>query len=372
MKRLSTVFSLRRALTISACALMASGVAVRAQTPKPTPIVGALAHRAELQRAADALRRWQKTAPPSIKDLRRVFPSEDARVIQRSDGAKQKTAGSDWARRIDDIEYSNNAQRVQRRDLRALEAIVQSRLRALDGWTRSPYRSHDAQKIVKDLANSGAISTVAPTWQTWWQNAKDAISAFFRRLTNWRPPVANTPKITGNPQWIKFFFASTLAALLVVIAWWLWKTFGGRFGNRGARREVRFGEGEEELLLLPPDELRLRADRLASQGDFAQALRHRFVAILLTLDSQKVWRYDTRRTNWEHIAALRKKRETKALVAPLSSLTYRFDRVRYGEMSCTQPDWTQFASDANDVESQTSSTRDVAKKAASSATEVTV
>jgi hypothetical protein len=100
-------------------------------------------------------------------------------------------------------------------------------------------------------------------------------------------------------------------SLLAVLGYLLWRTLGGRLGREGARREVRYLQSEDaELLLLPPDELRQRADGFAASGDFRQALRHLYLSLLLELDSGGVWRYDTRRTNWEHIRVLRRKSST--------------------------------------------------------------
>lgn len=61
------------------------------------------------------------------------------------------------------------------------------------------------------------------------------------------------------------------------------------------------------------------------------------------------WRYDTRRTNWEHIAILQNS-PNAPLAAPMSDLTRRFDRVRYGGADCTNADWQRFESDALAVE----------------------
>ncbi|HEX8465660.1 MAG TPA: DUF4129 domain-containing protein, partial [Abditibacterium sp.] len=112
-------------------------------------------------------------------------------------------------------------------------------------------------------------------------------------------------------------------------------------------------EGEDaQLLLLPPDELRLRAEEYAARGEFREALRHRYLALLLQLDARGVWRYDARRTNWEHIAGLRRSESKTALVAPLSDLTRRFDRVRYGGAPCDQGQWADFNSDTQNLENQ--------------------
>jgi hypothetical protein len=114
---------------------------------------------------------------------------------------------------------------------------------------------------------------------------------------------------------------------------------------------VRYLQGEDaELLLLPPEELRQRAEGFAANGDYRQALRHLYLSLLLQLDSRGVWRYDTRRTNWEHIRALRRSPQSAALIEPLSDITRRFDRVRYGDAACDAGEWNRFATDVDQVE----------------------
>ena len=336
----------------------------KSATPKQTTI-SIEQHRQELTQTLNSLRAWEKGAAPSLQQLQKAMPPEIARVVKRRDGATQKIRGNDWSNYIRDIEYSiAGTTRVRRQNVRELIKLFETRLRALNEWSRGNYQIADAQNIVRSLESSNAISTQPPRFLVWWQSAKDAVGDWFKRIFSWRAPTPtppNTPQWKANPTWINFFFASTLAALLIAVAWWLWRTFGGRWTRNAARRDLIFSGEDAELLLLPPDELRARAERLAGEGHFGQALRHRYVAILLALDGQKVWRYDTRRTNWEHIGALKKQRASQTLVAPLSSLTERFDRVRYGELICAQLDWTRFAHDATALENLVSSTRSAQK-----------
>jgi hypothetical protein len=120
-------------------------------------------------------------------------------------------------------------------------------------------------------------------------------------------------------------------ALLLFLAYRLLR---GRAIWRRAHRKSEFEGEDAELLQLPPDELRERAERFAAQGQFREALRHRFIAVLVRFDRHSVWRYDVRRTNWEHISALQRDATKRTVVEPLSDITRRFDRVRYGGADC--------------------------------------
>ena len=123
-------------------------------------------------------------------------------------------------------------------------------------------------------------------------------------------------------------------------------------GRRRKKTEVELRDEDAELFQLAPEELRDRADQFAAVGNFREALRHRFISLLVLLDARGTWRYDVRRTNWEHIAALRRDESKRPLVAPLSDLTRAFDRVRYGGGNCDENGWTQFQDGVRTIEAQ--------------------
>ena len=309
-----------------------------------------------LRHTIRALDKWQNGPLPTLPVLRGVFPSGDEHLVKRADGQTQTARGDSWERVLDEMENSRNAKTLVRRgEIRALRAQIAQRLTALQSWMQArKLPPANAQSIISKLADEGEIRTGPTALQQWWQNVKDAIGSFFRRLFSRsvsRATPSQTPSI--NSKWAEWLFVSCVLCLLGAIGWYVWRTLGGRW-VRSAKREVRFVGEDAELLQLAPDELLSRADRLAQKGDFAGALRHRFIGLLVTLDERGVWRYDTRRTNWEHIAALKKAARWQVLAPPLSDLTHRFDRVRYGNAPCRQNDWTRFAHDAQSLENQLS------------------
>jgi len=321
-----------------------------------------------LRHTIRALDKWQNGPLPTLPVLRGVFPSGDERLVKRADGQTQTARGDSWERVLDEMENSHNAKTsVRRGEIRSLRAQIAQRLTALQSWMQArKLPTANAQSIISKLADEGEIRTGPTALQQWWQNVKDAIGSFFHRLFSRsvsRATPSQTPSI--NSKWAEWLFVSCVLCLLGAIGWYVWRTLGGRW-VRSAKREVRFVGEDAELLQLAPDELLSRADRLAQKGDFAGALRHRFIGLLVTLDEHGVWRYDTRRTNWEHIAALKKAARWQALALPLSDLTRRFDRVRYGNAPCRQNDWTHFAQDADQLESQASQAAASAQAAPSS------
>lgn len=354
----------------SAGAAPAPKIPLAAKTVKPNTTISAEQLAAELRAQIDKLDAWQKSGAPTLPQLRGLFPTTDERRIKRADGTTQTSSGAQWDRFFDKIEYSNSAQkRVKKSEIQSLRQMLAQRLLGLQRWMKGDaYQPTAAQSIVSTLSDEGAIQTGPTTLQLWWQSVKDAIGNFFNNLFK-RTTAAATPSkpLNINPNWANWLFASCVLCLLGAIGWYLWKTLGGKW-VRGARREVRFVGEDAELLQLPPEELLSRAAQLARQGDYAAALRHRYIGVLVTLDERGVWRYDTRRTNWEHIAALKKKSQWNSLANPLSELTRRFDRVRYGNAPCAQNDWTRFDGDSTNLETiaaqtATSSTRNDANSA---------
>ncbi len=339
-------------LAVSAACGPARGVAAA-----PPPVVDATQHEATLRRAEAALRPLERADVSRRAAKSIALGLARPLTLRRRDGATQLAGGDEWTRRAGQM-----ATNPSRQDERALRQAIAGRRAALEEWTRprddgSFYQPADAQRIVRDLESSGQIRVGPTRIQQIWEDIKKAYSDFIDRIGRWlfgAAPSAPTsvPKI--DPRWITFFFYSTVLSLLALIGYFLWKALGGRWSREGARREVRFLGGEDaELLVLPPDELRERAARLAAVGDFRGALRHLYVALLLELDARGVWRYDARRTNWEHIGALRRSANASlagALVEPLSDITRRFDRVRYGDAPASQDDWTRFAHDVAALE----------------------
>jgi hypothetical protein len=352
---------------------------VFAQTaPKPlarpkTPTVSVETHRAQLQRAIEKLKQIEERPP---RDIAPVLKSlSQTQTVKRKDGQTQTASGDQWDRwgeeaastplglpptapkppvPITPPAASKNASREETQKLRE---AVEVRLRALDEWDASTYEPASAQESVRQLEGSGQIRT-GPTWlQQFTSDVNKWVKSTFLKFVQWIAglfPSGTPGKLpVVNPDAVKAVFFATVLALLAILVFLVWRAIGGRLGKRGAKRGV-LAEGEDaELLLLPPDELRVRASQFAREGNFREALRHLYISLLLVLDARGVWRYDARRTNWEHIAALRADKSQANLVSPLSNITRVFDRVRYGNAAFGLEDWTRFESEISRVESQT-------------------
>jgi len=323
--------------------------------PSKTTAIAAPTYRAQLQKALDDL----QTSPPAMAG--KIIGKLDAKYdVRRADGQIQSVSGNFWSKFGANLGSSAKTTPTQAR--RARQAL-QLQIRALDEWTQTPlYQSADARKIVADLAASGQIRVGPLWWQKAISDAWSAVQRAWKSFIDWlislfpKPtPLRNTA--APSDKWLWALFYLVVAAILAFLLFFALRAFGGSWlgAKWGRARFKNAGELENEdaaLLQLPPDELLSRAARYAAQGNFREALRHRYLSLLLDLDARGVWRYDARRTNWEHIAALNRSEKGRELVAPLADLTKRFDRVRYGGAACDDQSWRRFDGDARDFETR--------------------
>jgi hypothetical protein len=333
-----------------------------------TPTISATAYRARLESARADLDRLQKRPPVDVTPVLKGLAGDV--LVKRNDGATQLVQGDEWAQWLAAPKNGTKASKLTGHQARALRDNVTTRLKSFDAWNTPTngafYRAADAQKIVRQLEASGQIRTQPLWWQSLIARGKNSVAEAFQNFMKWLGslfPTRSSSVNTPDAPWLIWVFWGLVIAILGVIIFFVVRAFEGRFGSlswfglgRRKKKNADGFEGEDaELLLLPPDELRQRAERFAAQGNFREALRHRFIAMLLLLDQRGVWRYDVRRTNWEHIGALRRETTRLPLVAPLSDLTQRFDRVRYGGADCSPDEWTSFQRDVQSVETQAQS-----------------
>ncbi|RYX82516.1 DUF4129 domain-containing protein [bacterium] len=335
-------------------------------TPKPTALpISAAEYRARLQTALDKVKQVEKRPPSDVRNI--LKPLDKPFVVQRADGKKQSVKGDEWNRLTSGV-AGPNAAKLSREQTSIVRGSLEKRIAEVDGWTTTRgggyYTSFDAQKVVNDAIASRQIRVGPPPLQQLIINATSAILTglenFLKWLASlWPKPKFPTPTATmPNLSWLWFVFWAVMIGLLGVLLFLAARALsGGSFtlwgiGKRRKKSAEEMRDEDAELFQLAPEELRDRADMFAAQGNFREALRHRFISLLVLLDARGTWRYDIRRTNWEHIAALRKDESKRPLVAPLSELTRAFDRVRYGDAPCDEEGWNSFQTGVHQIEAQ--------------------
>jgi hypothetical protein len=343
-QRPARFFMTRFALSLVFIALLTRSSFAAPPAPvvtKPRPLEVA-AYQKQMRTLESAL----SQPSPTIAAVKRAMPSVG--TLRRSDSATQAVSNEQWNRAL-------GQKRLSRRGTKIMRESVALRRTSLQAWLRNDYQPANAKSIIAQLQSEGQIR-VGPTavqqWMIdmgrWWRDLLERIGKWFSGRTPNMPNV-KTPQI--DPKWLTFFFYSCVFSLLAVVIYFVWKALGGRSGRRVVRSEERVLEGEDaELLKLPSDELFARATNFAQTQNFREAVRHRFIATLVRFDERALWRYDTRRTNREHIALLRNDAARSSLASPLESLARRFDRVRYGNSAVSASDWARFERDADALE----------------------
>jgi hypothetical protein len=99
-------------------------------------------------------------------------------------------------------------------------------------------------------------------------------------------------------------------------------------------------EGDSmSALARPPETWAGLADELAARGEFREAIRHLYLALLSRLHRDGVIDYDPTRSNWEYLLAFKGTAPTKTA---FRELTRRFDFAWYGNLGVDSLAYTMF------------------------------
>ncbi|MEN6344211.1 MAG: DUF4129 domain-containing protein [Armatimonadia bacterium] len=135
----------------------------------------------------------------------------------------------------------------------------------------------------------------------------------------WSPQVHALKEAWPALYWvIVFLLVAVLALLLYHIALTLRMAFAGPRRRQEAPVSVR---------QVSPDALRARAESMAKQGRYLEAIRALLEALMRRLDRLEVTPYDPSRTNWELLEALA---AAPVIAREFEPLARRLDLVLYG------------------------------------------
>jgi hypothetical protein len=177
------------------------------------------------------------------------------------------------------------------------------------------------------LATILAKPEYTPGQPTWMQKILDAIGRALEWLLKHLGGAGGFGRLWDTSPILAW---TIVASLILVLAAILYHVFIGLrqvFGPRGSRPRK---PGElPPATTTSPRTLREMAEAAARKGDFEQALRYLYLAVLRHFDRTGVLAYQRARTNWEYVDALRGKAD---LVADFQPLTLTVDRVIYGRV----------------------------------------
>jgi hypothetical protein len=167
-----------------------------------------------------------------------------------------------------------------------------------------------------------------------------------------RPGVRERTPVAPSPAWggLGQIGWGILAALIVgVVGFALWKYLQWRREQQARKPAAAPAVVQQQAEALPPPdersaaELWRRAEAAARAGDFRQALRWMYLAVLFLLDTRQLLRYEATRTNGEYLRQLRRSEHAPPTVhEPFQMLTDRFDTSWYGSAATEDGDYREF------------------------------
>ncbi len=327
---------------LAACLWWGSIAVARAESP---PDLSLEAYRAQIARAraiVDAAEQALQTPdggndpgrmagalPPSAREeLRRLLPERCVVTTPTSPVAVNNQA---LRSALNELGDSTDAWDLRER-LRALDArlgIIERHLGA------SP--SGDAADIQAILARE-AFQPIRKT-KTPFQLLQEWIADILGKILDRLPSSAKAGDDGGvwSQRWAQAGLWIALAGGLMGGSLWIVRRY--RRQEAAAEAGARVILGEAVALDMDADELLAQARRAAEAGDWRQAARKVYIALLHDLDKRAIVPLNPAWTNREYLAAVRA--QTR-LYPPLRDLTERFDVLWYGQQSGSQEDYERF------------------------------
>ena len=165
----------------------------------------------------------------------------------------------------------------------------------------------------------------------WLVNLWQSLMAWLDRLADQHPAGFNL---------LLWILTVLLLALLAHVGWVVWRIV--RTSTRGPGA-VPSGAGG---IVMDARTHRTRADELARAGRYAEALGHRFLAVLLELDQAEALRFHTSKTPAEYVGEVRLDDQGRATFADLVARLYRH---LFGAVPCDEAEYRAFGSTAEQL-----------------------
>ncbi|MHA7632606.1 DUF4129 domain-containing protein [Corallococcus sp. M7] len=189
---------------------------------------------------------------------------------------------------------------------------------------------------------------VPPPESSWWRRFIDKLGEWLRdffKRNNPRPQSRETAlPVSGGAAanvLVVMLVALTLAVLGVVVV----SVLRRKRASSGPDLEVStvdaaaLAGNPDHALSRPPEGWAHLADALAAKGEYREAVRNLYLALLSRLHRDGAIHYDETLSNWDYLRAFRGRPEVKA---PFRELTRRFDFAWYGNVPVSADGYTEF------------------------------
>ncbi|WP_375766619.1 DUF4129 domain-containing protein [Archangium gephyra] len=272
---------------------------------------------------APATQGWRRTldtlSPAEARKFQRLVRDVEKDVLENEDcGALDRLEqGITLAAQTSELEK-------QQADARASQA------RARDILARPEFQVAEPEAPQENTAEEAPPSGL---WQRFMKWLLDLLEQLFRRTeTQSRAPASSGE---GGLASANAVMVVVIAAALVVLALVLLRALGKAKAGEDARLEVSTQDASTlaadpmNALSRPPEGWAHLADELAARGEYREAVRSLYLALLSRLHRDGVIHYDTTLSNWDYLRQFRSRREW---VPSFRELTLRFDFAWYGNL----------------------------------------
>ncbi|WP_224249397.1 DUF4129 domain-containing protein [Hyalangium gracile] len=172
-------------------------------------------------------------------------------------------------------------------------------------------------------------------WKRFWDWLGEALKKLFERDKD--EPVRSTPNFTGasGAGAANVLVVLVIGLVLAVLATLLLRALGRRQQDESAQLEVStldstaLAQDPMSALSRPPEGWAHLADELAARGEYREAIRSLYLALLSRLHRDGAILYDSTLSNWDYLRQFKGRREW---LSPFRELTRRFDFAWYGNL----------------------------------------
>jgi len=165
---------------------------------------------------------------------------------------------------------------------------------------------------------------------------------FARPEFRWEPPRHTLQWLEDGWRrfvaWVLWASIVALTAIVVHAGYVTWRIY------RATVRVAAAGTASGVPVLLDPAAHRRLAEALALEGRFAEALAHRFIAVVLELERARALRYHPSKTPAEYVGEARLDQTGRATLAGLVGRLYRHV---FGAVPCDEPGYLEFGAAAD-------------------------
>jgi hypothetical protein len=189
---------------------------------------------------------------------------------------------------------------------------------------------------------------VPPEPPGWWKRFMDWLGKQLKKLFERDPEHVSPPiSFTGvsGASAANVLVVLVIGLVLAVLTAVLLRSLGRRQQEESAQLDVStldstaLAQDPMSALARPPEGWAHLADELAARGEYREAVRSLYLALLSRLHREGAILYDSTLSNWDYLRQFKGRREW---LPPFRELTYRFDFAWYGHLPVGQDGYRDF------------------------------